>query len=540
MSQFNAFTKSIFLGPGIIGVVALLCAPSLLLARGDTPAAVYAQAGDVTATSAVVWGRCNEEVEAYLVVDLDTSPEGFTDTFEFEDLDDDLAAKLGPLVKLVTNASDYTGSLVVDGLQPDTSYFYRVRCVSRPANAANLHVEIGPVQTFDTAPASDQASSVSFVWGADLAGQGWGRNPELTITTVDGEEIQGGYVIYEIMSKLHPDFAIFQGDNIYADNPIPPEIEIPPEVGGGRWINDPAKDFVAITLDEFRENWKYNLGDEKLYQFLSETPIYTQWDDHEVTNNWYPGEILEEEPYNGIAADLLAERAKQALFEYNPIGDRNIFRKAQHGQHMELFLLDERSFREPNPENSDPDGIEMLGHEQFEWLKRSLKDSTATWKVISTHDPLSIVTGGEDDRDAWAQGDAEVLGREVQLSQLLQFIKDEEIKNVVYITSDVHFTAAVNYDPEQAVFKEFDSFYEFVIGPVHAGAFGPGELDPSFGSSYEYLRAPGTEEPPLPGNLPPPYLQSFGYAEVSDTGQLTVLLIDITGEVLYEKVLDPE
>jgi alkaline phosphatase D len=72
------------------------------------------------------------------------------------------------------------------------------------------------------------------------------------------------------------------------------------------------------------------------------------------------------------------------------------------------------------------------------------------------------------------------------------------------------------------VFKNFDPFWEFVIGPVHAGAFGPGELDPSFGSSYEFLRAAGTEEPPLPQNLPPPNLHSFGMVDVSHDGQLKV------------------
>lgn len=42
---------------------------------------------------------------------------------------------------------------------------------------------------------------------------------------------------------------------------------------------------MAITVDEYRANWKYNLGDEKLQRFLLNTPIYIQWDDHEVTNN---------------------------------------------------------------------------------------------------------------------------------------------------------------------------------------------------------------------------------------------------------------
>jgi alkaline phosphatase D len=342
------------------------------------------------------------------------------------------------------------------------------------------------------------------------------------------------------MGKLEPDFAVFAGDTIYADNPIPPTKEIPDEVGGGIWINDPTKDFVALSLDDYRENWKYNLGDAKLQDFLLDTPIYTQWDDHEVSNNWYPGEILTADPYNGIEADVLAEYARQALFEYNPIKGSELYRKVQHGRHMELFLLDERSYRDANPDNRDPLGIQMLGEAQFEWLKQSLKQSKATWKVVSTHDPLSLVTGGEGDWDAWAQGDAAVLGREVQLRELLQFIEDEEIKNVVFITADVHFAAAISYLPERATGEQvaFDPFWEFVIGPVHAGAFGPNDLDTSFGPAFEYVRGPVTEN--LPQNLPPPNLQTFGYAEVGEDGRMTVRIHDIDGSVLYEKILEPK
>jgi phosphodiesterase/alkaline phosphatase D-like protein len=43
--------------------------------------------------------------------------------------------------------------------------------------------------------------------------------------------------------------------------------------------------FVAVTLDEFRDNWKYNHGDEKMQAFLSKVPIFSQWDDHEVSTN---------------------------------------------------------------------------------------------------------------------------------------------------------------------------------------------------------------------------------------------------------------
>lgn len=61
---------------------------------------------------------------------------------------------------------------------------------------------------------------------------------------------------------------------------------------------------------------------------------------------------------------------------------------------------------------------------------------------------------------------------------------------------------------------------------------------PSPYSFCSTVRAPGTED--LPINLPPPHLQSFGHAMVSADGTLTVKLIDITGKVLYEKVMEPE
>jgi len=243
------------------------------------------------------------------------------------------------------------------------------------------------------------------------------------------------------------------------------------------------------------------------------------------------------EPYFGISADVLASNAKKALLEYNPINDPILYRSVKNGKHLELFLLDERSFRGANPDNYNPNGLEMLGQKQLAWLKKELKKSKATWKVISTHDPLSIVTGGATDRDSWSQDDPAVLGREVQLAEILKFIKDHNIKNVVFLTSDVHYTAAISYNPSLATFKDFNPFWEFVIGPINAGAFGSGNLDASFGPNYEYLRAPSTES--IGQNTPPPHLQSFGLVEIAESGELTVKLIDITGAVLFEKILSP-
>jgi alkaline phosphatase D len=172
----------------------------------------------------------------------------------------------------------------------------------------------------------------------------------------------------------------------------------------------------------------------------------------------------------------------------------------------------------------------------LEWLKTSLKTSRATWKVISTDTPLSIVTGSVGDHDAWAQNNPAVLGREGELRELLKFIKDNGIRNLVWLTADVHFPAAIFYDAAQASFRDFEPFWEFVIGPTHAGAFGPADnlpLDTSFGARYDFKISPPA------ANLPPPHNQFFGSAEIDAAGRFIARIHDTRGQVVYQRALTP-
>jgi hypothetical protein len=49
------------------------------------------------------------------------------------------------------------------------------------------------------------------VWVAVLSSQSWGRNPDWTVTTVDGRTVMGGYIVFDVMEQLRPDFTLFQG-----------------------------------------------------------------------------------------------------------------------------------------------------------------------------------------------------------------------------------------------------------------------------------------------------------------------------------------
>jgi alkaline phosphatase D len=208
-------------------------------------------------------------------------------------------------------------------------------------------------------------------------------------------------------------------------------------------------------------------------------------------------------------------------------------------------MLDMRSYRGPNGEGREqsygPDAY-FLGPAQVAWLKRELINSRATWKVIAADMPIGLIVVYDGDHkwgvEAVAQGDGPPLGRELEIADLLSFIKHAGIRNTVWLTADVHYTAAHYYDPGRAVFQDFEPFWEFVSGPLHAGTFGPNQLDNTFGPQIRYINAPSKEQPQ---NLPPSEgLQFFGHVGIDGTsGFMTVTLKDVADRALWSTTIEP-
>jgi len=124
------------------------------------------------------------------------------------------------------------------------------------------------------------------------------------------------------------------------------------------------------------------------------------------------------------------------------------------------------------------------------------------------------------------------------MARLLRFIKESRIRNTVWLTADVHYTAAHFYDPAKARFTEFDPFWEFVSGPLNAGTFGPGQMDDTFGPQVMFSRTP----PKGQANLSPAAgMQFFGEVQIeAKTKALKVTLRDLSGAGIYSKTLAPE
>ncbi|NUP39747.1 MAG: alkaline phosphatase [Streptomyces sp.] len=423
--------------------------------------------------------------------------------------------------------SDFTGTTALHGLPPGTQVHYRV-LLADPDDPRRTGEPV--YGTFRTAPARRQG--LRFVWSGDLAGQGWGINPDL-----------GGYRIYEEMRRLDPDFFLCSGDNIYADGPLTQSVTLP---DGRTWrnITTEEKSKVAETLAEYRGNFRYNLLDANLRAFNAQVPTIIQWDDHEVLNNWYPGEILTDDRYTEKNVNVLAARSRQAFSEYFPIStmrqdpEGRVYRVLRHGPLLDVFVLDCRTYRNANSPGRQPEDTQgILGAEQLAWLKRELSASRAVWKVIACDMPLGLVVpDGATDFEAVSQGDPGApLGRELQIAELLRHIKHRKITGTVWLTADVHYTSAQHYDPSRAAFKDFAPFWEFVSGPLNAGAFPAVKLDGTFGPEQPFVKAP-----PRANVSPAEGFQFFGEVDIDGhSGELTVRLRELGGTVLFTKVLQP-
>jgi alkaline phosphatase D len=494
-------------------------APALMTrdaARPGVPCGVAT--GDVSDNRAIVWSRTDRP--ARLVVEYSTTP-SFADSRRI----------VGPAA---LEDTDFTARVDLVGLPAGQRISYRVLF----EDLAELGRFSVPVEGSFRTPAiaapsaagrsGSAARDVTFAFSADSVGQGWGIDPA-----------RGGIRLYDAMRRAQPDVFIHLGDTIYADQPVQAEVVLD---DGSIWRNvvTEAKSKVAQELADYRGNHQYNLQDEHMRRFNAEVSQVVLWDDHEVRDNWYPTQRLDsDERYRVKSVALLAARAKRAFFEYQPLRidptePERIYRNWRQGPSLEIFALDMRTYRGANSTNRQPaltDASAILGPAQVQWLERSLAASKATWKVIASDMPIGLVvpdSGGAFEAVA-NQDDGPPLGRELEIARVLRFIRDRHIRNVVWITADVHYAAAHHYSPVRARFAEFDPFWEFVAGPLHAGAFGPNQLDRTFGPEVRFLGIP----PGMKPNRPPsePY-QFFGTGRIDRRAQtLTMKLHNVNGEI---------
>ena len=370
---------------------------------------------------------------------------------------------------------------------------------------------------------------IRFAWGGDTGGQGFGI-----------DESRGGMRIFEAIRTHKPDFLVHCGDLIYADGPFKRSVRLP---DGGLWRNlvTPETGKVSETLAELRGRFRYNHIDDNYRNLLTEVPVFHMWDDHEVKNNWWPGAPVRDLRYKARNVNAIVAPARRAFLEYTPVEGNRIYRSVKYGPLLEVFMLDTRSERGPNSMNEQTTygfDAQWLGPWQRDWLKRGLRDSTALWKVIACDMPLGIRSGGEKKKSDNATNGAGVpLGRELEIADILRDMKANGVRNAVWLTADLHYATATRYHPDNAVFKDFDPFYEFMAGPLHAGTGVLHHLDGTFGATTEWAGIPAD----LPRGAPPSAgYQFYGIVEINAQSKaMDVRFFDGDAREVHAVHLDP-
>jgi alkaline phosphatase D len=221
----------------------------------------------------------------------------------------------------------------------------------------------------------------------------------------------------------------------------------------------------------------------------------------------------------------------------HPADPHRLYRRISRGPLLEVFLLDGRSHRGANP-LADAPGAPLLGATQRRWLEGALIDSRASWKVVASGQPLGLQIPDTAGFEGVGTGPGEPRGREEEVATLLRTLHEARVRNVVWITGDVHYAAAHHYHPDRARFRQFTPVWELVAGPLHAGTFTGGALDDTFGPEVRFCAVP----PDLKPNRPPSDgRQYFGTLRVSEGGRrLTARLHDREGNPLFTQELPAE
>ena len=418
--------------------------------------------GDTTQNSTVLWARSTFPGEV---------------TFEYAK-DAYFRTIAGTVTATVTERSQPV-KVEITELQPGTEYFYRV------TNAAGATA----TGQFKTAAVLGNKVGLRFGVSGDWRGE---LSPYPSLSNATERDLA---------------FFVEHGDTIYADIPSPAVLN-----------PDGTRKAQAETLEEYRakqsEVYGSRLGENAWADLRASISVLATIDDHEVANDFAGGAAAASDPRFGTTEGLindtqLYENGLQAFQEYNPLrdefykdtgsdprvdGERKLYRFNTYGSDAATFVLDTRSFRDQElPVIDDPSDLlqvkqflaasfapnrTMLGHRQLEELKADLLEadgSGITWKFVMVPEPiqnLGVVAASD-----------RFEGYGAERTEILKFIKQNQIDNVVFIAADLHGTVVNNLTYQESPFGPQipTNAFEITTGSV--------AFDPPFGSTTAQLGA---------------------------------------------------
>ena len=299
-------------------------------------------------------------------------------------------------------------------LKPGEEYFYRFETKTKES-------EVG---RFRTALPGDSRQPVKIVF---FSCQDW----------------QAGFFgAHSAIARENADLVVCLGDYIYERN----------------FYDGPRKDTLGAnkdgevqTLPEYRAKYRMYKSDANLRAMHASAPFAAVWDDHEVEDNYAGSNAGEETQQKRVPFTVRQQNGYRAFYEYMPFtpltGEpelgHDLYRRMRLGSNVELFLLDERQYRDDQPcgdsfftpcDDAETAPRRYLGGRQLEWLKRRLRASGGNWRLVANQlmiMSLDTAQGAPINKDSW-----DGYGRERR--ELLEYVRAFGIRDVSFLTGDIH------------------------------------------------------------------------------------------------------
>jgi alkaline phosphatase D len=311
----------------------------------------------------------------------------------------------------------------ITGLKAHEQYYYRFATATKD----------GPIGRFRTALPADSLQPVRFgFWSCQ-------------------DYTHGYYNAHELLAKEDLDFVVCLGDFIYDET----YHTLADQTGVradriGRAQQATGQGGVgyyraAETLADYRRKYELYRSDPALRKVQARFPTVMLWDDHEVQDNYAGGDPTGGLPPNHHYSRKRRAAAYKAFFEtmpYSPPKPDRIYRRLRFGRTVDLLVMDQRQYRanQPCDDAVAPPCADwnqpraFLGRTQMSWLKGQLAASKAAWKVLANEVmimPTKVLGGSYLTFDSWQ-------GYPQEREELLAFIRDRQIKDVVFVTGDIH------------------------------------------------------------------------------------------------------
>ncbi|MFJ9914011.1 alkaline phosphatase D family protein [Actinacidiphila glaucinigra] len=354
-----------------------------------------------------------------------------------------------------TAASDHTVKADVRGLQPATDYWFRFTAggVTSPAGRTR------------TAPAENATAD------------------RLRFGVVSCANWEAGYFssYRHLAARGDLDAWLHLGDYLY-------EYATGGYAARGTVVRPHAPAHEIVTAADYRIRHGRYKTDADLQALHAAAPVVAIWDDHEFANDaWSGGAENHTEGAEGAWTARVAA-AKQAYFEWMPVRPSiagTTYRRLRFGRLADLSLLDLRSFRSQQASIGsgsvdDPDRT-ITGRAQLDWLKAGLKASDTTWRLIGNSVMISPVAFGALPGHLLAPL-AELLGLPAEglavnvdqwdgytddRREILAHLRDNGIRNTVFLTGDIHMAWANDVPVKAATYPlSASAATEFVVTSV--------------------------------------------------------------------------